>query len=230
MRVRLTKLDDQRHVLEVERDDRRRERVEVETRSTLLHDLTHFAVEQEAGLDAGFFGLLAAGKTFAELAGKGEEGMEAYTGVQLEIERTVAVLQKLLPKGEDPLAAHARITAMLALQGESPPEWFTPELVTRVHAMRARRPVEGDALREDDGTRVGGERCPSAALELLIAIARAATRLPRMETRLAPLVLAMLAPLSCPAKVPGGPEWHAKLDEAFALASETGQPLLIVFR
>ena len=138
MRIRLTKLSDQRHAFEIERDDRRRERVELETRSCLLHDLTHFALEEAAGIDAGFFGSLATGKTLAELSGRGEADAPQYTGLALEVERTVAVLQKITRTGESPAAAHARITAMLALQGESPPEWFTPELVSRIHErMRA---------------------------------------------------------------------------------------------
>ena len=41
MRIRLTKLSDHRHTLEIERDGRR-ERVELETRSTLHHDLTNY--------------------------------------------------------------------------------------------------------------------------------------------------------------------------------------------
>jgi hypothetical protein len=133
MRIRLTKLNDARHALEIERDDGRRERVELETRSTLLHDLTHFAVEEAAGLDAGFFGSLAAGKTLAELAQGAAEGMGQYAGEALQIERTVAVLQRMPKTGEGPGAAHDRITAMLAVQGERPPAWFTLELVTGVH-------------------------------------------------------------------------------------------------
>jgi hypothetical protein len=123
-------------VLEIERDDRRRERVELETRSSLLHDLTHFAVEEAAVLEGGFFGRLAAGKTLAELT----QGMAGtgYEGEPLQIERTVAVLQRMPKTGEDPGTAHARITAMLAVQGEKPPAWFTLELVTRVHERMRR--------------------------------------------------------------------------------------------
>ena len=138
MRIRLTKLSDERHALEIERDDRRRERVELETRSTLLHDLTHFAVEEAAAIDQGFFGSLAAGKTLAELSGRSGEAPPPYTGVLLEVERTVAVLQHLTRTGETPAAAHERITAMLAVQGGQPPAWFTLELVGRVQERMRR--------------------------------------------------------------------------------------------
>jgi len=132
MLIRLTKLSDQRHVLEVERADRSRERAELETRSTLHHDLTHYAVEEAAGLEHGFFGSLAAGRTVAELSGRAGEGTLAYAGPMLEIERTVAVLQRLAKADEDPAALHARITALLALQDETPPGWFTLQLVCAV--------------------------------------------------------------------------------------------------
>jgi len=138
MRIRLTKLNDERHVLEIERDDHLRERVELETRSTLLHDLTHFAVEEAAAIDQGFFGSLAAGKTLAELSGRSGDAPSPYTGVLLEVERTVAVLQRMTRTGESPAAAHERITAMLAVQSEQPPAWFTLELVRRVQEQMRR--------------------------------------------------------------------------------------------
>ena len=58
----------------------------------------------------------------------------------LQIERTVAVLQGMAKTKESPAAVHARITAMLAVQGERPPDWFTLDFVTRVHE-RLRRLV-----------------------------------------------------------------------------------------
>jgi hypothetical protein len=50
----------------------------------------------------------------------------------LEVERAVVVLQRLAKVDEDPAALHAHITDMLAVQGESPPSWFTVELVAAV--------------------------------------------------------------------------------------------------
>ena len=67
MRVRFTKLTDATHRFEVLRDDGSSERAELETRSFLLHDLVHFAVEAEANIQDGFYGLLAEGVPFAQL-------------------------------------------------------------------------------------------------------------------------------------------------------------------
>jgi hypothetical protein len=43
-----------------------------------------------------------------------------------------------------------------------------------------------------------------------------------------PLLAALL--FTAGSRSPGGPDWLADPDEAFALAAETGRPLLLVFR
>jgi len=129
--IRLTKLDDRRHVLEIERGGRS-ERVELETRSTLHHDLTHLAVEEAAGIDQGFFGALAAGRSLAELGAGVRDGAPEYVGPMLQVERAVVMLQQLTRRDEDPAELLARIRASLAHQNASPPSWLTLELVAAV--------------------------------------------------------------------------------------------------
>lgn len=131
MRVRLTRIDERHHRLEVEREDSW-ESAELETRSTLAHDLTHYAVERAGGLQDGFFGLLAAGCTLDQLAGRAKTMKTVLTGPSLEIERAVAILQTLVRRDEDPDELFARITDLLALQDARPPAWFTLELVRAV--------------------------------------------------------------------------------------------------
>ena len=48
MLIRLTRLTNDRHRFEILRNDGTHESHELETRSTLLHDLAHYAVETEA--------------------------------------------------------------------------------------------------------------------------------------------------------------------------------------
>lgn len=67
MKILLTRLSNDRHRLVVERSDGSRVERELETRSVLLHDLVHYAVETEAGIEDGFWGSLAAGTDFDEL-------------------------------------------------------------------------------------------------------------------------------------------------------------------
>lgn len=72
MKILLRRLDNDRHRLVVERADGSRLERELETRSVLLHDLVHLAVEAQADLTDGFWGMLADGADFDELmAGAG---------------------------------------------------------------------------------------------------------------------------------------------------------------
>ena len=64
MKIRLQRLGNDLHRLTVERPDGSVFERELQTRSLLLHDLVHYAVEAEAGLDDGFWGLLAQGVDF----------------------------------------------------------------------------------------------------------------------------------------------------------------------
>jgi hypothetical protein len=68
LRILLYKLDDRRHRLVLRRSDASSEAVELETRSFLLHDLVHWAVEAESGISDGFWGLLASGTSLDALA------------------------------------------------------------------------------------------------------------------------------------------------------------------
>lgn len=67
MRIELTRLSNRTHRFAIERIDGTQAQVELETRSLLVHDLTHFAVEAQAQITGGFYGLLAAGMPLARL-------------------------------------------------------------------------------------------------------------------------------------------------------------------
>lgn len=94
MRVLLTRLDERTHRFEARRPDGSGETAELETRSVLLHDLVHFAVESQAGMRDGFFGRLAAGATLAELAEAAHSDDEADAGLG-RAEALVGPLQSL---------------------------------------------------------------------------------------------------------------------------------------
>lgn len=81
MLVELQRLSNDRHRLTLRWPDGRVERAELETRSFLLHDLVHYAVEAQIPLQDGFYGTLAAGASLALLAA--EVGPEAAQGLQL---------------------------------------------------------------------------------------------------------------------------------------------------
>lgn len=67
MRILIGKISDERHELAILRSDGRRESLVCETRSVLMHDFIHYAVEGAARIESGFWGLLARGRTLAEM-------------------------------------------------------------------------------------------------------------------------------------------------------------------
>jgi hypothetical protein len=94
MRISLRRLSDERHRLDIVREDGSRDGAELETRSLLLHDLVHYAVEAEAPLAEGFWGLLAGGTSLADLADRARPG--PLSADQVLAERLVGPLQSLM--------------------------------------------------------------------------------------------------------------------------------------
>lgn len=88
-------LDPRTHRLYVERPPYAPIDVALESRSLLLHDFSHFAVECEMRTDAGFYGRVASGWSLEALRGSltGDE-QEAM----MAIERRVALLQSAIKK------------------------------------------------------------------------------------------------------------------------------------
>jgi hypothetical protein len=71
MTLRFTRVAPDRHRFEYRLPNGDGEAIELETRSTLYHDLLHYAVETEAGLRGSFYGLLAKVGGYAELVVNG---------------------------------------------------------------------------------------------------------------------------------------------------------------
>ena len=141
MLIRFTRLTNERHRLEIVRDDGTREAHELETRSTLLHDLAHYAVESEAGLRNAFYGRLASGFSYGQLS-----TMPAQSPEALQTELVVVQIQNTYRHGFDApeTSSHddsKRIVASFGLGGAEPPKWLTEEVVDR--ARRRLRSVQG---------------------------------------------------------------------------------------
>lgn len=128
--IRLTRLSPTQHRFEAIRADGSRETRELETKSLLRHDLVHFAVESEAGLQCGFYGRLARGEADDDLSSEASA-----------IERIVGALQGA-SKGEvDPEDFISTFQAYERQLGAESAPWLTAELIGRVLA-RLRR-LEG---------------------------------------------------------------------------------------
>jgi hypothetical protein len=80
MQVRFTRLSDAQHAVAVARDDGSTDRVVLDSRSFLRHDLAHWAVESVLGLTHGVWGSVAAG---GSLAGDGLDGDDVATAERI---------------------------------------------------------------------------------------------------------------------------------------------------
>ena len=131
MQIRLTRLTNERHRLELVRDDGTRDARELETRSALLHDLVHYAVETEAGLKSSFYGLLASGKTYESLTAEPSGAPET-----MQTEALVGRIQGIAKNDTwadiDPEALAQSLIAGFRSVGHEPPAWLSGDLIVRI--------------------------------------------------------------------------------------------------
>ena len=139
MRILLRKVSDQRHELAIVRPDGGRESVSCETRSVLLHDFLHFAVEAAAGLTSGFWGSLARGWTLAEMNDRARPPSGDGDAEMATIERFVGALHGAA-KGQAAAGVVAGIERYAAGLNEPMPAWLTETFVVAVQE-RLRRLV-----------------------------------------------------------------------------------------
>lgn len=135
MRILFTKLSNERHALEIVRQDGSRDRVELETKSLWLHDLTHFAVEAEAGLQNGFWGLLASGKSMAEMNPTSPGGYAGQATADLAvIEMLVGTISGALSGVPlDSVAGNLKDYFENIGRGGAFPAWLTSDYIGRVN-------------------------------------------------------------------------------------------------
>jgi hypothetical protein len=133
MRILFTKLSDERHRLEIVRDEGSREGATLETRSLLLHDLLHLAVESEARLYTGFWGCLARGKTLADMNDRSGQSMREYGAEMAVLEQLVGGLTAAA-RGADAAAVLAGLQPWVEAEGRTLPPWLDEAFVVRVQA------------------------------------------------------------------------------------------------
>jgi hypothetical protein len=132
MEIRLTKLSNDQHRLELVRADGSRESSgALESRSYLLHDLLHLAVESEARLQTGFWGCLARGKTLADMNDRTGESMREYSADMATIEQAVGALTSAA-KGVEAAEVLAGLQRWLDAQERALPPWLDEPFIVRV--------------------------------------------------------------------------------------------------
>ncbi len=127
VRIRFRKLSDERHELAISTDPASWETVDCETRSCLVHDLLHFAVETEAGIQSGFWGRLATGTTLAEMNDRTLSMGEAMAAV----EQIVGALTASV-KGRSAAEVVAGMNRFASSLGTTMPPWLTEGFVAAV--------------------------------------------------------------------------------------------------
>lgn len=140
MRVSFTKLSSERHRFGVLRADGSREALELESRSYLLHDWVHLAVEAELAIVDGFYGHLASGTALAALNDRSRP-FPSSGGLALA-EALVGPMQSLH-------AGRLPVGAYLALAQQKYPGRVDEAFVGRVRERlrQARGALEGHPVR-----------------------------------------------------------------------------------
>jgi hypothetical protein len=145
MQIALRKISDLRHRLEITRDDGSRDAVELASRSFLIHDFLHYAVESRAGLKASFWGMLASGRSFKDVHEsfamvRPAEHLELLRGEAATTEAIVGALTSLAHERADADAAIAGLTRLFQAQERALPHWLTLAFVegVREHMRRLR--------------------------------------------------------------------------------------------
>jgi hypothetical protein len=118
------------HRFEYRRADGTGETLELETRSFLVHDLIHYAVESEAGLRGSFYGILDRIGGYEELSVNGGAALGGEIAIT---ERIVGALTGALREDDLDEAAFVRsVTEYLDLFEERAPRWFSETFVLAV--------------------------------------------------------------------------------------------------
>jgi hypothetical protein len=137
MQILLTRLTDDQHRLEIVRADGSSEALTLETRSCLLHDLLHLAVESEAGFESGFWGCLARGKTLADMNDRTGEAMKEHAADMATIEQAVGALTGAA-KGVEAAVVMEGLHRWLEAQERQPPPWLDVAFIIRVQERMRR--------------------------------------------------------------------------------------------
>jgi hypothetical protein len=131
MRILFRKISDERHALRIVRAGGLRDEIDCETRSTLVHDLLHYAVETEAKLATGFWGNLAGGLTLAQMNDRTGAPLGAGAADMAAIEQIVGALSGAV-KGRSAAEMVSGMRRFAASLGTTMPDWLTETFIEAV--------------------------------------------------------------------------------------------------
>jgi hypothetical protein len=133
MKILLTKISDQKHVLDIVRDDGSRDSVDLESKTFLLHDFLHYSVESLAELKNSFWGQLASGKTFEQMALR-DEGtmMQNLSSEDAMTEAIVGALTGAMQGPNEPERVFIGLKNLFDAQSRPIPEWLTANFIEQI--------------------------------------------------------------------------------------------------
>jgi len=137
--LRFTRISPEKHRFEYRKPNGEGETIELETRSTLYHDLLHYAVETEAGLQGSFYGLLAKVGGYAELVVSGGGALGGEVAITEAL--VGALTGAFKAEGFDRDAFIGEFADHIVLLDMRSPRWLTPEFVAAVRERM--RQLEG---------------------------------------------------------------------------------------
>ena len=132
MQIIFKRISNTHHILRIVRPDGTGDQVKCETRSSWRHDLVHYAVESEARLTGGFWGLLAGGYSLSDLNDRSGKSIRNDSSEIMTIEAVVGATQGFLASNS--YRSGTEFIDTLRSQGDAfpQPDWFTKEFVERV--------------------------------------------------------------------------------------------------
>lgn len=132
MRVILTKNSDEEHGFEVIYDDGSRERIDLVSKSFLMHDFTHYAVESLAKTEAGFWGSLRKAGSLAALNDRKQDMDVALGGETGAIELIAGSISSVVQGRGTAQGVIDGMKNLLTAQGKEVPKWLTLDFVEAV--------------------------------------------------------------------------------------------------
>lgn len=133
MKITLKRISPTHHELAYFCPDHRGESVRLETKSLLFHDLLHFAAESVAGLNDGFWGQLAAGKSLEAL--KIETPMDSHFVPHSNLEKMELIVGALTGLWKNPSSRGSlqeKLVYMFGAYGLDVPTFITADYEERV--------------------------------------------------------------------------------------------------
>jgi len=134
MKIRLTKLSDLRHRLEIRRFDDTCEQADLVTRECLFHDFVHFAVEAAMPTQGGFWGALASGARLSELNDRDRTTTMDGAATLYAVEAAVGMTSGVLKGNAAPEAMFRSLCRMFESQAQVVPHWCNERFVAEVSA------------------------------------------------------------------------------------------------